>query len=96
MNVIYSSSFYKDLKKIPVEYLEKVSIVVREIISVHSVLKIKDCKKLQGKKNVYRIRLNDYRIIFILIKVEDTVKLQRILLRGQAYKKGILSDEGCV
>ena len=93
MIITYSSSFYKDIKRIPKDYIPKVSQIVAEIKAANSIRSIKNCKKLKGNRNVYRIRINDYRIIFFLIKIENTIRFQRILLWGQVYKKGVLSEE---
>ena len=44
-----------------------------------------DIKKLQGVKNGYRLRVGDLRILFSI--ESDTVYIDNILPRGQAYKR---------
>ena len=44
-----------------------------------------DIKKLQGAENGYRLRVGDLRVLFTLEK--DTIFIDNIITRGQAYKK---------
>lgn len=44
-----------------------------------------DIKKLQGINNGYRLRVGDLRVLFSM--EEDTIYIDNILPRGQAYKR---------
>ncbi len=44
-----------------------------------------DLAKLEGRKNTYRIRLGDLRIIYQL-QERDTLLIMRVAPRGKAYK----------
>jgi mRNA interferase RelE/StbE len=44
-----------------------------------------DIKKLRGHNELYRLRIGDWRIIFSYIN-EETVLIERISPRGDAYK----------
>ena len=55
---------------------------------------ITNCKKLIAYKSVYRIRIGDYRAFFIFhVKiVDDTVKFEYLVSRGEAYDKKVQSE----
>jgi len=44
-----------------------------------------DIKKLQGIENGYRLRVGDLRVLFSL--EDDTIYIDNIIPRGQAYKR---------
>ena len=86
MNVIYRTSFLKDLKQIK---NEKILILIKNnidfLLEVENISSIKNLKKLQGHSNAYRIQLSTYRIGFFIMK--DSVELSRVLPRKDIYKK---------
>ena len=47
-----------------------------------------DIKKLQGRKDEYRVKLPPFRIIFVYDKVSKTITVTKIDTRGDVYKKG--------
>jgi len=80
-----------DLKKQPEKYLSKCQNKIYE--KIHAALIgleswDGDIKKLEGRKNEYRLKLPPFRIIFTYIKGEDVITVTRIDTRGDAYKKG--------
>lgn len=44
-----------------------------------------DIKKLQGIENGYRLRVGDFRVLFSI--EDDTIYIDNIIPRGQAYKR---------
>ena len=46
-----------------------------------------DIKSMQGLKNFYRLRINDYRVIFEIRNNELTVLIVKIGSRGDVYKR---------
>ena len=56
---------------------------------LQSIKEITDCKKLVGYRNVYRIRIGDYRAFFTFHVeiVNDTVFFRYLVSRGEAYDK---------
>ena len=50
---------------------------------------ITDCKKLVGYRNVYRIRIGDYRAFFTfhIEIINDTIIFRYLVPRGEAYDK---------
>jgi mRNA-degrading endonuclease RelE of RelBE toxin-antitoxin system len=58
--------------------------------SVKNAKNINDiqCKKIVGAKNSYRIRINDYRVTFILkVFADNTIIFQRVLPRQEVYRR---------
>lgn len=87
MNVEISKAFVKDASVLP----KKIKLIIFELIkeiqsdSVKSPFDIKECFKLKGFNNLYKIRRSIYRIT--LEYNGGKVLLKRVLPRGQVYKK---------
>ena len=89
MNVDYSKDFEKSVKKLSGKMLDSVRRVVAEVKSAESLKDITDCKKLLGYRNIYRIRIGDYRAFFTfhIEIINDTVIFRYLVSRGEAYAK---------
>ncbi|MBQ3618704.1 MAG: hypothetical protein II939_11185 [Bacteroidales bacterium] len=89
MNVEYSKSFVKAVKKLSGKDLQSVSNVIQEVINAQTITDITDCKRLVNYDNVYRIRIGGYRAFFTfhIEIVGDCVTFQYLVSRGQAYTK---------
>jgi len=87
MNLKFSKEFEKSAKKLSGKYKESLKNVILEIRAAQSVDDIGNCKKLIGYNSIYRIRLSDYRVFFLLEIVELTVFLKYLVSRGDAYSK---------
>ena len=89
MNVDYSKDFKKSVKKLAGKMLDSVRRVVAEVKNAESLKEVTDCKKLVGYRNVYRIRIGDYRAFFTfhIEIVNDTVFFRYLVPRGEAYDK---------
>ena len=46
-----------------------------------------DVKRLQGREVTYRLRVGGWRILFAYL-ANDTIHIEKIAPRGQAYKEG--------
>ncbi len=44
------------------------------------------CKKLRGYKDLWRIRLGDYRVVYIINDDRKTVSITRVAHRRDVYK----------
>jgi len=64
MIVEIRSSFQKDAKKLPSPVQIELFDIIENLQSVASLTEIRNCKKLTGFKNAYRIRIKEYRIGF--------------------------------
>ena len=89
MNVEYSKDFEKSVKKLSCKMLNSIRRVITEVKNAESIKAITDCKKLVGYRNVYRIRLGDYRAFFTFHVeiVNGTVFFRYLVSRGEAYAK---------
>ena len=87
MKIKISKEFEKSARKLPEKYKEALKNVILEIRVANSVGDIRNCKKLIGYKSIYRIRLGDYRVFFLLEIIELTVFLKYLVGRGEAYSK---------
>ena len=87
MNIKFSKEFEKTAKKLSGKHKESLRNVILEIRTAQSVIEIANCKKLIGYNSVYRIRLGDYRMFFLLEIEKQTVFLKYLVSRGEAYSK---------
>jgi mRNA-degrading endonuclease RelE of RelBE toxin-antitoxin system len=80
-----------ELKKQPEKYLDKCTQDDYDKI-YNALVKLEnlqgDIKKLQGRKDEYRVKIPPYRIIFTYDKVRKVIIVTRIDTRGDVYKKG--------
>jgi mRNA interferase RelE/StbE len=85
MIVLINKSFAKDTKAIfDRNILNQIAEIIDEVENAKILNEIKNCKKLKGSFNTFRIKLGQYRIgIFI---DNDTVEFVRILHRKVIYK----------
>lgn len=62
---------------------------INGVIDASCVEDIRDCKKIESLRNVYRIRIGDRRAFFVLhIEIDgDVVKFEYLVSRGEAYDK---------
>jgi mRNA-degrading endonuclease RelE of RelBE toxin-antitoxin system len=85
MNVDISKAFVKDTALLP----KKSKLVILEVINEIQIAvvpgDIRDCSKLKGAEDLYRIRRGVYRVTFQYDRTTATLK--RVLPRGQIYKK---------
>lgn len=85
MNVDISRAFVKDTATLP----KKMKLVILDVINEIQIAKvpndIRDCARLKGAEDIYRIRRGVYRMTFQYNSTTATLK--RVLPRGQIYKK---------
>ena len=89
MNVEYSKDFEQSVKKLSGKMLGSIRKVITEVKNAENIKDITDCKKLVGYRNVYRIRIGDYRAFFTfhIEIINDTVIFRYLVRRGEAYAK---------
>ncbi len=87
MNIKISKEFEKSARKLSGKYKESMKDVILEIRAAQSISDIGNCKKLVGYSSVYRIRMGNYRVFFLLEIIEQTVFLKYLTSRGDAYSK---------
>ena len=77
----FSREAAKQYKKLPKEYKSLVEIA---LLRLSEGLEL-DLKPVEGEKDVYRMRVGRYRVLFI--KFNKTVLVFRISPRGDVYKR---------
>ena len=89
MTVKYSKAFEKAVRSLSGKVLASVVSVIREVKGAGSIYEISNCKKLQGYRNVYRIRIGNLRAFFVFHVeiVDDCVFFKYLVPRGQAYDR---------
>jgi mRNA-degrading endonuclease RelE of RelBE toxin-antitoxin system len=85
MNIEISRTFEKDVDPLPKHSKMIILGVINEIQSAKNPHEIKECSKLKGADNLYKIRRGNYRITFEYNRFFAILK--RVLPRGQIYKK---------
>ena len=81
--------FEKDLRNLPEAAEKAAGEFLIELEGAKTLRDVRDCIPFQGKKNAYRVRRGNYRILIILYVENEVVHLMRMLTRGQAYKKNV-------
>lgn len=85
MKTEFLKQFYKDLNKITLQStLDDIMTSIKNVEAATSLREIKNFKKLKGYKNVYRIKIGDYRMgVFF---DNDTVEFARVVHRKEIYR----------
>ena len=91
MKVDYSRSFIKAVGKLSGKQRDSVRSVIKEVKEAQGLEDITNCIRLVGYHHVYRIRIGGYRAFFTFHVeiVDDVVRFQFLVSRGQAYTKKI-------
>jgi mRNA interferase RelE/StbE len=79
--VVLTQTAEKELQSLPVRMIEK---IVRVLKSFEENPRPPGCKKLKGYKNLWRVRVGDYRIIYA---IEDIILL--VDVREVGHRKDI-------
>lgn len=86
MKITFDQSFKKDLEKLPEEkYFINTLNCINMVENSKTLSEIPDCKKIQGSKNHYRIKMGNFRIGFEF-ESPDVVRFVRILHRKEIYR----------
>ncbi len=91
MRIESTRQFVKDLKTLPLKVQQKVAVAYNNVANASTIQEIPHCRKLEGCKHYYRIRVGDYRILFLVVIIDHTVIFKRVVPRGGAYKKHVVS-----
>ena len=81
--VALTSSTEKELNGLPKIVIAR---IVTRLERVVSVPRPPGCKKLKGGVNEWRIRVGDYRIVYVIDDAARTVDVTRIAHRREVYE----------
>ena len=87
MKVEYSKQFIKAAYKFTGKYKLSLQRIIAEVIQVKNVADLTNCTKMAGFQNSYRLKMGDYRLIFIFRIVDQVVLFELLLSRGEIYRK---------
>jgi mRNA interferase RelE/StbE len=73
----------RDFKRLPREVIRKVDAA---IIALERNPRPRGCAKLEGSKDEYRVRIGDYRILYVINEHDKLVTIAHVLKRGDAYR----------
>lgn len=76
------SSARKELESLPDKVLER---VVSKLQSLARDPRPAGCKKLKGYKDQWRIRIGDWRVVYIIDDTDKLVSVTRIAHRREVY-----------
>jgi mRNA-degrading endonuclease RelE of RelBE toxin-antitoxin system len=88
MKVEYSKQFVKAAYKLTGKYKISLQRIIAEAKQANDVADLTNCIKMVGFQNSYRIKMGDYRLIFIFRVVDFIVLFELLLSRGEIYRKG--------
>lgn len=80
IKIEFSKRAAKDYKKLPKDYKALIDLTLFKLSEGLPV----DVKPIMGEKDIYRIRVGKYRILFTII--ENVLLVVRIATRGDIYK----------
>ncbi len=80
--VTFAAAAKKELKDLPSDAIGRVLTRIRELTGNPRPA---GCKKLQGYKNRWRIRVGNYRVVYAIDDERRSVDITRIAQRKDAY-----------
>lgn len=80
MHIVYSKQAYKYLKKQNEQDYNRILSEINKLPDNHNRI-----KKLSGISNLYRLRVGDFRVLFTPELEHGTIKIEKILPRGDVY-----------
>lgn len=80
LKILFTKTAFKNYKKIPLRY--KI-LIDRELDKLKKNEKT-DIKSVKGQKNIYRLRVGNYRVLYEIIKPD--LIIVNIDVRGNIYK----------
>lgn len=82
--VAFTSSAAKELKKLSSELVARIA---PRLESLGTNPRPPGCKKLQGGDREWRIRVGDYRVVYIIDDAKLRVEVTRIRHRSEVYER---------
>ena len=74
----------RDFKHLPPEVIRKVDAV---IVELEQMARPHGCTKLEGSEDEYRVRVGDYRILYVIDDKARRVTIVHVRHRRDAYRK---------
>jgi mRNA interferase RelE/StbE len=81
-NITFARSARKELENLDAYIVNR---IFPKIEALAKEARPAGCRKLQGEKNLWRIRIGDYRVIYALYEGEQRVDIIAVRHRSKAY-----------
>ena len=81
--ITFKSSVEKDLRKLDKAQLEKIMAVIQELSSNPFPI---NSRKLVGSEKTYRVRVGDYRAVYIVSTSDLVIEIQKVAHRKDIYR----------
>ncbi len=81
--VTFKSSVEKDLRRVDKSQLRRIVSVIQELAIDPFPT---SSRKLVGSEKTYRVRIGDYRVIYLVDTVELLVEVQKVAHRKDIYR----------
>ncbi len=81
--IVFVASAEKDLYNLPKKMLEKTLTAIADLAQIPRPAK---CKELKGHKDLWRIRIGDYRVVYAIEDVILLVDIRAVGHRSAIYK----------
>jgi mRNA interferase RelE/StbE len=83
--VVFKKSALKDLQSLPQRIQQKVLDAV-QLLSLNPYTELLQIKKMKGADALYRVRIQDYRIIYLIENQIIKITIIKIGHRGEVYE----------
>ena len=82
-SIIFARSARKELESLNASIVQR---IFPKIAALAKAPRPKGCRKLQGEKNLWRIRVGDYRVIYAVYDDKQVVDIIAVRHRSTAYE----------
>ncbi len=82
--VVFKRSALKELQTLPIKVQQKV-LDAAQLLALNPYTELLQIKKLKGTDSLYRVRIQDYRIIFFLEDKKVKITVIKVGLRREVY-----------
>lgn len=83
--VVFKKSAFKELQSLPQRVQQKVLDAVR-LLSLNPYTELLQIKKMRGAESLYRVRIQDYRMIYLIENQAIKVTVIKIGHRKEVYE----------
>lgn len=81
--IILRPSARRDLDSLDARTFQR---ILNQLKKLEENARPQDSKKLKGRRNEYRLRAGNYRILYEIVESDRTVRVFHVLTRQDAYK----------
>ena len=83
--IVFKKSALKELQNTPAKIQQKILDAVK-LLSINPYTELLQIKKMKGVDSLYRFRINDYRVVYVIENQLIKVTIIKIGHRKEVYK----------